>query len=271
MKVSLPGMVILNSKPGGGKSHLARYVFYLYRAKFAHGIVFSKSAFRPGNIDYVPNYSGDVKDNATHMNFKHMRYNKEVLREFLAGQARYPEGQRPLGFVYVDDDVSEPGMFKDEAMIDAATMYRQYNIFIIVCTQYVNLISTTFRECATQVGLFKMDSERSINAAFESYGQDFDDYKTFKRWLLENTHTLHNFCWKDKFDDTPWEILMAPAQIPRFRLEYGRRQKEKKVSRKRKDKGPKAQKNPFLQGMNDLSSVLAFRGNVPPQKKQKRE
>jgi hypothetical protein len=151
ISVSLPGMVLLVSKPGGGKSHLARFLFWCNRNKFAHGIVFSKSCFRPGNIDFVPNFEATPKDVAEYRNFKHMRYNRAVLKEFLEGQARYPEGQRPLGFVYVDDDISEANMFNDEYMLDAATMYRQYNIFLIVAAQYVNKLSTTFRECASQV------------------------------------------------------------------------------------------------------------------------
>ena len=118
----------------------------------------------------------------------------------------------------MDDDISEANMFNDEAMLDAATMYRQYNLLILISTQYINKISTTFRECASQVGLFKMDSKRSINAAYESYGQDFEDENAFRKWLFEATTPVekHNFCWKDKMNDAPWQILRAPAAIPSF-------------------------------------------------------
>ncbi len=246
LTVSLPGMILLNSKPGGGKSHLARYIFYVNRKKFRHGIVFSKSCFRPGNIDYVPNYEGTPKDVKTHRNFKHMRYNKAVMKAFLDGQAAYPEGKRPLGFVYIDDDISESNMFNDEYMLDAATMYRQYNILLIVCTQHVNKLSTTFRECASQVALFKMDSLGSIKACYESYGQEFEDINRFRSWLFDNTTPMemHKFCWKDKMNDRPWEVLVAPRKIPFFRFDYGRIEKVKKVvtNRKRKRQGRRERK-----------------------------
>jgi hypothetical protein len=244
LDVSLPGMVVLNSKPGGGKSHLARYLFYLNRHRFAHGIVFSKSAFRPGNLDYIPNFGGTPEDVRQYYNFKHMRYNRDVLKAFLEGQARYPEGQRPLGFIYVDDDVSEKNMFEDEYIIDAATMYRQYNVLFIIATQYVNKVSTTVRECASQVGLFKMDSKRSLEAAYESYGQEFEDFNDFRDWLNKATTpgTLHNFCWKNKMEDKPWEILRAPANIPKFRLDYGRKPDADKGKKTRKRKRTRSKK-----------------------------
>jgi len=219
--VTLPGMLVLNSKPRGGKSHLARYLVYCNKRHIAHGIVFSKSAFRPGNLDYIPNFDGDP----AYRNFKHMCFSDVVLREFLNGQARYPEGERPLGLIMWDDDISDPGMWNSPAVIDAATMYRHYNVWIIISTQYINKLSTTVRECASQVALFKMDSKRSIDAAYEAYGQEFEDGDDFKRWLFQATANpnLHNFAWKDKINDKPWEVCRAPAKIPNFRLEYGKK------------------------------------------------
>lgn len=217
--VTLPGMLVLNSKPRGGKSHLARYLVYSNRKHIAHGIAFSKSAFRPGNLEYIPNFEGDPR----YMNFKHMVFSDAVLREFLNGQARYPEGERPLGLIMFDDDISDPNMWNSPSVIDAATMYRHYNIWLIISTQYINKLSTTVRECASQVALFKMDSKRSIDAAYEAYGQEFEDAEQFKRWLFQVTAQpeLHNFAWKDKINDAPWEVCRAPANIPKFRLEYG--------------------------------------------------
>lgn len=82
-----------------------------------------------------------------------------------------------------------------------------------------------------------MDSKRSIDAAYEAYGQEFDDEKEFKRWLYESTQPpeAHNFCWKDKFNDKPWEICRAPKDIPKFRLEFGLKEEaQSKKGRKRK-------------------------------------
>lgn len=240
LKINMPGLIILVSKPGGGKSYMIRYLMYCNQKLFSHCIAFSKSAFRPGNLEYIPDYEGTPEDKKRYMNFKWMMYKDEVLREFLNGQQAYPEEARPLGVIIIDDDISDPHMFESPAMIDAITMYRHYKIVIIVAAQYVNKLSTTMRECASQVGLFKMDSKRSIEAAYESYGQEFEDHKEFKQWLFAATYppSEHKCCWKDKMNDKPWEIVRAPDHIPKFRLEYGERA-SKPAKKKHKSKAKK--------------------------------
>lgn len=146
-------MCILNSKPGGGKSHLQRYLMYMNRDRFAYGVCFSKSAFREGNLEYVPYFEGSPEDKARYLNFKHMLYSEPALRALLVKQASYPDGNRPCAFVIFDDDISDPNMFNSSAFIDAVTMYRHYNLWICICIQYINKLSTTARECASQVSI----------------------------------------------------------------------------------------------------------------------
>lgn len=263
--ISMPGLVLFNSKPGGGKSHALRYLMYRNQRRFAHGIAFSKSAFRPGNLEYVPNFTGVGEDKDRYLNFKHMVFNEQVLREFLDGQARYPEGERPLGFIIFDDDISDKNMWNCSAMIDAVTMYRHYNIVLFICVQYINKVSTTVRECASQVALFKMDSKRSIEAAYDSYGQEFEDADQFKKWLFEATQpaTEHKFAWKDKMNDRPWIVARAPEVIPPFRLDYGRKEKETKKRKRQGSKNGAAKRsktNPMLNDFNAVLSIAKLRG-----------
>jgi hypothetical protein len=228
LPISIPGTVVLNSRPGGGKSHLIEYLIYMNRGLFSHGIVFSKSIFRKGNMAYIPDYDGSPENKRKYMNFKHAKFDPTKLQALLDLQASYPDEERPLAFVIVDDELSTPHMWDCSATIDAATMYRHYNIVMFISTQYVNKVCTTIRECASQVGLFHMDTLRAINAAWEAYGQvEFDKYQPFKEWLDNNTNPdkgrRFHFCWKDKSEGTPWRVCLAPAKIPRFRLEYGQR------------------------------------------------
>lgn len=245
-EINLPGLLILNSKPAGGKSHMLRYLFYRYRNLFSYGIFFSRTAFRAGNLDYVPDFKGTPEDKAHYYNFKHMRWDPLKLQALLNKQAAFPDGERPLAFVGFDDNISEKAMWEDPVFIDLVTMFRHYNVFVAIATQYINKVCTTARECATDVGLFKMDSRRSIEAAYDSYGMEFEDLKIFKAWLDANTTPpeLHNCCWKDKANDKPWRVVRAPAVIPEFRLEYGRRESadtrkgsKRKRSTKRKRDG----------------------------------
>lgn len=241
IRVTIPGMVVLNSKPGGGKSHMTRFIMREYRRVFSHGLAFSRTGFRPGNLDYIPNFKGTEEDKKKYENFKHPVYDEEVLRAFLNLQRDYAEDERPFGFVIFDDDTSDPGMWKTSAMIDLATMYRQFNILVIINTQYVNLIPPVIRECATQTAIFKTDSDRAIQACYDSYGQDFNRREEFQHYLFNATKDAvlgqkeHKFIWKDKDIDAPWVVLKAPEHIPEFRIVYGQKKATKK--RKRTTKG----------------------------------
>lgn len=242
LPISIPGTVVLNSRPGGGKSHLIEYLIYQNRGLFSHGIVFSKSIFRKGNMSYIPDYDGSPEMKRRYLNFKHAKFDENKLQALLDLQASYPDEERPLAFVIIDDELSTPHMWDCSATIDAATMYRHYNIVMFICTQYVNKVCTTIRECASQVGLYHMDTLRAINAAWEAYGQvEFDKYQPFKQWLDANTNPdkgkRFHFCWKDKAEGTPWRVCIAPATIPKFRLDYGRR--EDSSARNKRKRGGK--------------------------------
>lgn len=233
LEISIPGMIVLNSKPGGGKSHMLRYIMYMYRKRFDHGIAFSKSTFRPGNLDYMPAFP-DEPDKW--LNFKHLHWSEEVLQAFLDGQAADPS---KLGFVLVDDNISDPNMWYSKAFIDAATMYRQYNILLVISTQHTNRISTTIRECASQVGLFAMDTHNAIHACWESYGQEFRNDRDFYAWFSSILGDIknHNCAWKNKIDGKPYVIVRAPKEIPAFRIEYGKKARPKKKRRTKEPKG----------------------------------
>ncbi len=293
-EINLPGVLLLNSKPAGGKSHMLRYIFYRYRHLFSYGICFSRTAFRAGNLDYVPDFKGTPEDKAKYYNFKHMRWDPAKLQALLNKQAGFPDECRPLAFVIFDDNISEKAMWEDPVFIDLVTMFRHYNVFVAIASQYINKVCTTCRECATDVGLFKMDSKRSIEAAYEAYGVEFPDYKTFHAWLNANTTPpeLHNCCWKDKANDRPWRIVRAPAVIPEFRLEYGQKVTEKQEksrkgrkdnqSRKRKEretsesddiedkpkrtrkKPRKGKRNPFNQNVHEAHGSLASLSKLHP-------
>ena len=223
LMMTLPACILLNSRPGGGKSHMAKYLVYELRNFIAYGVVYSKSIFKEGNIDYIPAYTNKPEDLAKYQNFRFDKFSKENLAEVLRMQSQYPDGKAPLCLVMFDDDISDPDMFTCEEFIDAITMCRHYNLLIIICTQYINKLTTVTRECASCVGLFKMTTKRSINAAYESYGVEFESEKEFKAWLSINTHNPkdHNICWKDRANDLPWKVIRAPKDIPAFRLEYG--------------------------------------------------
>jgi len=240
LKLTLPACIVLNSRPGGGKSHFCRYLIYSVRDFIAYGVCYSKSIFKEGNLDYIPAYSNDPEMLKKYQNFRFDKFSRENLREILTMQSQYPMGKAPLCMIIWDDDISDPDMFTCEEFVDAVTMFRHYNLLIVICTQYINKLTTTTRECASHVGLYKMSTKRSINAAYESYGQEFESENDFRKWLYARTKNPkdYNICWKDRVEDLPWMVIRAPAVIPPFRLVYGNVEKHKgggKQNRKRRN------------------------------------
>lgn len=225
LEISVPGMVVFNAEPGGGKSHAIRSLAYQERKNIKHCIAFSRSAFRKVNLEYIPNYEGTEKQEKDYFNFKHKRFNEARLRAFLDFQESFKEGHRPLGCIIIDDDISDPKMYQSEAIIDAVTMFRHYNLIIFLSTQYINKFPTVVRECASQVAIFKLNSFRSIRAAYESYAQQFETYNQFRFWLDKVTDPIeeHKLAWKDRRNGKPWQVLRFPKKIPKFRLNYGLR------------------------------------------------
>jgi hypothetical protein len=105
--------------------------------------------------------------------------------------------------------------------LDAVTQCRHYNLWIILSTQAINKIPNAMREGAFQVAIFYTDTKRSLEAAYESYGQDFENFQSFKHFLQSHTGQ-YRFLFKDKCKDGDhgWKVYRCPAQIPRFQLNY---------------------------------------------------
>jgi hypothetical protein len=117
-------------------------------------------------------------------------------------------------------------MWQNPVFVNMATQVRHYDIVLCIATQYINKIPPTFRESAFQTALFWMASERSLKAAYESYGSDFGNYDEFKAF---NNSKLgdHKFLFVNQYDKAtkPAEelvnenlVLIAPPVIPPFKL-----------------------------------------------------
>jgi hypothetical protein len=76
----------------------------------------------------------------------------------------------------------------------------------------------------------------------------------------------HNFCWKDKMNDKPWEVLRAPAHIPKFRLDYGRKEAPTKEKRGKKRKRQSKTKvdYPLLKDFLALHNIRKMREKGHP-------
>ena len=72
-------------------------------------------------------------------------------------------------------------------MSEFLSTYRHYNITCITATQYIYKIPPLFREQADIAIMFEQNTEKSIKACFETYGQHFENYKKWKNYLMKHT------------------------------------------------------------------------------------
>lgn len=209
--ISIPGVFLINSKSQGGKSHLLHWVFYENKDKFAWGVVFSNTAFNEENLPYVDR------------RFKHLRYNQQVLRNLLEEQIKIPKKSRPLVFIIFDDCLSDFHQ-EDKVLLEAITQTFHYNIFICITTQSINKVLNFGRENAFQVALFKLFSKGQVEAAYDSYGQDFDTVKEFKENVNKKLGK-HVFAFLDRHNADMsgiWLFLKCPPPpLPAFKLRSG--------------------------------------------------
>lgn len=202
----------MNSKSGGGKSHLISYLFYelvYLRKQAAYGIAFSKTIYNASNLFYIPE------------KYKYPSYDEKALKNLIDLQKRIPEEKRPTAFVLFDDCISDKKQWNSPVLLDAVTQCRHWKLWVVISTQYINKVPPSMREGAYQVAIFYTDTKRSLEAAYESYGQDFENFQSFKQFLQSHTGQ-HRFLFKNKCEDggNGWKVYRCPPHIPRFHLNY---------------------------------------------------
>jgi hypothetical protein len=209
LNLNQTGLIIVTASMGSGKSYLVKYIVYNNRDYFDYGIVFSQTAFNDCNFEYIPK------------NYIYSSYNPQKLKNLMILQKKQPESQRKRAFVILDDCVFDSWVYCKH-FNQLITQVRHYNVLVIITTQYINKVTPVIRENAFQVAIFHSDIERSLKALYESYGQMFNDYNTFKKWLMDNTGE-HKFIWynrKENKKENRYKIMRCPENIPRFKLNY---------------------------------------------------
>lgn len=246
-QINMPGVCLINSKSQGGKSHAGHCIFYANKNKFAWGIGFGNTIFNENNMSFIPR------------RFKHMRYDPNVLRQVLMLQIDVPKEERPLVFIYFDDCISDFQQ-EDKVLMEAVTQTFHYNIFIMITTQSINKIPNYVRENAFQVILFKLFSKGQINAAFDSYGQDFDSVNDFKN-EVNNKLGDHVFAFINRHKGGTWRFCKCPPPpLPAFEFKFGpdeEKENEKKMKQKKmkkKKRKIKKEKDDSDLGLVDLGS-----------------
>ena len=231
-KISVPGILIINGRPGSGKSHLERYVFYTHRHALRLGYVVSGTLHDDNNLDFVPEI------------FKSGRYDPTRVQWLVNKQkeAKLKFGKTSPAYFVADDYISDNSMWSDRGFIDMCTQCRHLNIWIVICTQHVNKIPPIFRESSFQSCVFYLHTKRAVDAAYDSYGDGFRRVQDFEDWM---TKTLgeNEFLFVNRVTPKGWskqgehDVFKAPPKVPPFKLWDPNEEMEKaKKGKKRKQK-----------------------------------
>ena len=208
----IPGFIIVAGLQGGGKSYFIKWFMHTYRKKFDWGVVFTNTGFAGDNFDYVP------------CQYVHAKYDDKALIALKNLHERLiKEGKSPSAFVIFDDCLFGK-QWNDENFKTLITQLRHYRITCIISCQYPQSVTPLFRTNAFQVVMFYMGSEPALKALYNSYGQMFNNYSAFKKYLIENTGD-HQFLWYDARNGATtlegrYKVMKCPAELPKFMLKY---------------------------------------------------
>jgi len=214
-----PCLIVVAGKSKRGKSYLIKYMITMLclNKKFKFGLVFCKTKFNCG-YDFI-------EDNKVIEGYK-----EDILKNYLQALQKYGEDhpltakQRayniktniPPSFIVFDDIIGQMDL-NAGFMSEFITTYRHYNITLIVATQYLHKVPVLFREQADICVMFYQNTKKSIDACYENYGQEFDNAKKFKNFLIDKTSKpYHCLIYIEDGDDinTKYMEYKAPSNYP---------------------------------------------------------
>ena len=210
LHIEMPSLCIINAPQGRGKSHLIKYILHELEPQLDFGIVFTNTSFNEENYDFI-----DRK-------YIHPNYNEDVLKSFMSiCSGLIKRGVKKNAFVILDDVLGD--RLNASQFLKLCTQLRHYNIYCIVSTQYSNAIPSNIRANAMYVVIFHQDTQRSLHALYDSYGQRFENFNAFKNYIMKRLGD-HKFIFIDKkitgsIEDV-FKIYKAPAKIPHFTMRY---------------------------------------------------
>ena len=174
---TIPSLIILASRPGGGKTTLIKFEFYKGAQKKSYdcAIIFTK------NID--DKFEEVIKEDYIYYN-----YTDKNLAKILKYQNENPSNRLLLIF----DDIIGSLDFNSPLITILVTRYRHFNIGLIFSTQYLFKIPPPIRECTSKASIFYQEMKKSMNACYETYGESMKSYKAFANYVTQNTED-HKF------------------------------------------------------------------------------
>jgi len=182
LKGTRPFVLLNFGKPGSGKSELARYVAYeKWRTKAIDYIMVASSTPWTEDWGFIPK--------------KAVKQWSEKLRSQIIN-FQNPETNKKRGhLLLVLEDPAGSFPWEDPENVKLIIGHRHLNISVIANLQYVYKITPVYRECATNVAMFKQFTKRSKEALYDTYGGEFGRKEDFYKVLKDTTKEKYHFLY----------------------------------------------------------------------------
>lgn len=246
-----PQIYLLIGQQNSGKSHMLKQIFYCLRNHFKFGVAYSGSTFNNELQAWIdPKLLHDFAEE------KLTKYVTSLQQWMTANPGRKHE---PNYIIF--DDLIGMVNFYSPWMANWLGIYRHTNTTVFFLSQYLAAAATPpfFRNSCNIVMAFRVKQKSTIKIFFETWGQDFDKYNTFKSLFLKITEQKYCAMLYKSDDSTDVNDLffkvMASEHIPKFMM--------KNVVKIKKQPENMFQMIPQTISSNDTQKRWALEGDHP--------
>jgi hypothetical protein len=149
-------------------------------------------------------------------------YSDDILKKYLDTLEKYTTKKNkpiPNNFIIFDDVI---GSLKNSDLFKQfIAMYRKYNTWCFIASQYASYVNTLAREQITYAFIFKQQTKNAFEMIYEAIGQAYTKDE-FKEVLNEATKEKYSCLLyiADEEDGKQYHTYIAPEKIPSYTFEY---------------------------------------------------
>lgn len=212
-RIQVPSINFAVASPGSGKSHYIKSEIYALTRSgvFGYGICICPTARNTGDYNFMP------------QDHVYTRYDDSIIDHLMKTQSEnIRRGKNIQAFLILDDCLGTV-KWNDSIMSELITTYRHYGITVFIATQYVMAIPPIIRECATNVLVFHLFSEKSITSIKDAFIYNIDKKSDVKKFIEANTRDYHILLVRCQGAlATRYSRIKAIPRIPQFKLTFKR-------------------------------------------------
>lgn len=212
-RVQVPSINLVIASPGGGKSHYIKSEIYALSRSgaFGYGICICPTARNTGGYDFMP------------QDHVYTRYDSSIIDHLMKTQSEnIRRGKNIQAFLILDDCLAII-KWNDKIVSELITTYRHYGITIFIATQYTMSMPPIIRECATNVMIFSLFTDKSVGTVKDTFIYNIDTIANTKKFVEVNTRDHHILLVRCQSPlATRYSRIKAIPRIPQFKLTFKR-------------------------------------------------